>query len=259
MDLPRRGVVAAAAGGMGRVTVPGGVGPGGPCGVDVVAGGIRFRVRGGWLVPGGWPLVVGGVRGWSARWLPSHSLVLFVHGGLWCGGVGWWAVVVVGVVLVVVVVGPLVVVALLPVGLVLRVSPLDPLWVFRSPLWGWGFGHRAQPVGLYYVVGGGAGRGPGLTVTVVEGSHVPGSVWPPMMVVCVACLMGRLMTGMLTRVWTGSCWVAASAVAVAAGGRGAWVVVGGGSWLWLGFGLGRCRLGLSRCDCGVVCARLGAG
>ena len=30
MDLPRRGVVAAAAGGMGRVTVPGGVGSGGP-------------------------------------------------------------------------------------------------------------------------------------------------------------------------------------------------------------------------------------
>ena len=56
--------------------------------------------------------MVGGVCGWSARWLPSHSLVLFVHGGLWPGGVGWWAVVVVGVVLVVLVVGPLVMVAL---------------------------------------------------------------------------------------------------------------------------------------------------
>ena len=66
--------------------------------MDVVAGGIRFLVRGGWLVQGGWPLVVGGVCGWSARWLPSHSLVLFVHGGLWPGGAGWWAVVVVGVV-----------------------------------------------------------------------------------------------------------------------------------------------------------------
>ena len=65
--------------------------------------------------------MVGGVRGWSARWLPSHSLVLFVHGGLWPVGVGWWAVVVVGVVLVVVVVGPLVVVVLVVVGLVLRV------------------------------------------------------------------------------------------------------------------------------------------
>ena len=78
--------------------------------------------------------MVGGVCGWSARWLRSHSLVLFVHGGLWPGGVGWWAVVVVGVVFVVVVVGPLVVMALVVVGLVLRVWPLDPLWVFWSPL-----------------------------------------------------------------------------------------------------------------------------
>ena len=30
-----------------------GLGPGGPFGVDVVAGGIRFLVRGGWLVRGG--------------------------------------------------------------------------------------------------------------------------------------------------------------------------------------------------------------
>ena len=113
---------------------------------------------GGWY-GGGWPLVVGGVCGWSARWLPSHSLVLFVHGGLWPGGVGWWAVVVVGVVLVVVVVGPLVVVVWVVVGLVLRVWPMDPLWVFRSTLWGWGVGHRAQPLGLYYVVGRGGGSG----------------------------------------------------------------------------------------------------
>ena len=95
--------------------------------MDVVAGGIRFLVQGGWLVRGRWPLVVGGVCGWSARWVPSHSLVLFVHGGLWPGGVGWWAVVVVGVVLVVVVVGLLVVVVLVVVGLVLRVWPWDPL------------------------------------------------------------------------------------------------------------------------------------
>ena len=223
----------------------------------MVAGGTRFLVRGGLLVRGGWPLVVGGVCEWSARWLPSHSLVLFVHGGLWPGGVGWWAVVVVGVVLVVVVVGPPMMVALVVVGL--RVWPLDPLWVFRSPLWGWGVGHRAQPLGLYYVVGGGAGRGPGLTVTVVEGSHVPGSVWPAVVVVCGGWMTGRLVTGMLTRVWTGSCWVAASAVVVAAGGRGAWVLVGARSWLELGFGSGRCRFGLCRCACGVVCARLGAG
>ena len=94
-----------------------GLGPGGPFGVDVVAGGI------GCLVRGGWPLVVGGVWGWSARWLPFHTLVLLVHGGLWPGGVGWWAVVVVELVLVVVVLGPLMVVALVVVGMVLRVWP----------------------------------------------------------------------------------------------------------------------------------------
>ena len=85
--------------------------------MDVVAGGI------GWLLRRGWPLLVDGVCGWSARWLPSHTLVPFMHGGLLPGGVGWWAVVVVGVVLVVVVVGPLVVVMLVVVALVLRVWP----------------------------------------------------------------------------------------------------------------------------------------
>ena len=67
--------------------------------------------------------MVCGVWGWSAWWLPSHTLVLLVHGGLWPGGVGWWAVVVLGLVLVVVVVGPLVVVALVVVGVVLQVWP----------------------------------------------------------------------------------------------------------------------------------------
>ena len=114
------------------------------------------------MVREGWPLAVGGVCGWSAQWLPSHSLVLFLHGGLWPGGVGWWAVVVVGLVLVVVVVGPLVVVVLVVVGLVLRVWPMDPLWVFRSPLWRWGVRHRGQPLGLHYVVGRGGGLGAGL-------------------------------------------------------------------------------------------------
>ena len=117
--------------------------------------------------------MVGGVCRWSARWLPSHSLVLFVHRGLWPGGVGWWAVVVVGVVLVVVVVGPLVVVALVVVGLVLRVWPLDPLWVSRSPLWGWGVGHRPQPLGLYYVAGRGGGSGARLDVDVGRGVPRP--------------------------------------------------------------------------------------
>ena len=105
----------------------------------------------------------------------------------------------------------------------------------------------------------GAGRGLGLTVILVEGSHVPGSVWPAAVVVCGGWMMGRLEMGMCTRVWTGSCWVAASVVTAAAGGREAWVVVVGGSWLGLGFGFGRCRLGLCRCVCGVVCARLGTG
>ena len=141
-----------------------GLGPGGPFGVDVVAGGVRIRflVRGEWLVRGGWPLAVGGVCGCSARWLPFHPLVLFVHGGLWPGGVGRWAVVVVGVVLVVVVVGQLVVVVWVVVGLVLRVWPMDPLWVSRSPLWGWGVWHRGQSPGLHYVVGRGGGLGAGL-------------------------------------------------------------------------------------------------
>ena len=106
--------------------------------------------------------MVGGVCGWSARWLPSRPLVLFVHGGLWPGGVGRWAVVVVGVVLVVVVVGPLVVVVWVVVRLVLRVWPMDPLWVFRSPLWGSGVGHPGQSPGLHYVVCMGEGLGAGL-------------------------------------------------------------------------------------------------
>ena len=82
---------------------------------------------------------------------------------------------------------------------------------------------------------GGADRGPGLTVTVVEGSHVPGLVWPAVVVVCGGLMTGRLVTGTLTRFWTGSCLMAASAVVVAAGESRAWVVVGGGSWLRLGF------------------------
>ena len=125
-------------------------------------GGYGSWYGGGGRYGGGWPLVVGGVCRWSTRWLPSPSLVLFVHGGLWPAGVGWWAVVVVAVVLVLVVLGPLVLVALVVVGLVLRVWPFDPLWVFRSPLWGRGVRHRAQPVGLYYVVGRGGGSGAGL-------------------------------------------------------------------------------------------------
>ena len=155
IDPACRGAAAASAGGAGRVTVPVGVGPGSPFGVDVVAGGIRFLVR------GGWSLVVGGVWGQSARVLPAHALVLLVHGGLWSAGVGWWAVVVVGVVLVVVMVRPPVVVALVVVGMVVRVWSLDPLWIFRSPQWGWGVGHRAQSLGPCCLVGSGGGLGAG--------------------------------------------------------------------------------------------------
>ena len=146
---------------------PGGRSPvvhGAPSAIGWWPGGVRtrFLVRGWWLVRGGWLLAVDGVGGWGARWLPSRPLVLFVHGGLSPGGVGRRAVVVVGVVLVVGVVGPLVVVVWVVVGLVLRVWPLDSLWVFRSPLWGWGVGHRGQSPGLHYVVGMGEGLGAGL-------------------------------------------------------------------------------------------------
>ena len=141
------------------------------------------------------------------------------------------------------------------------------------PVGGGGFGIVCSAWGCTAWWAAGAGRGPGLTVIVVEGSHVPGLVWPAAVVVCRGWMTGRLEMGMLTRVWTGSCWVTASVVAAAAGGRGAWVVVDGGSWLGLGFGLGGCRLGLCPCVCGVVgcvgwcwwwcccwwCARLGAG
>ena len=75
----------------------------------------------------------------------------------------------------------------------------------------------------------GAGRGPGLTVTEVEGSHVPRLVWPAARMVCGGWMTGRLEMGMLMRVWKESCWVAASAVAAAAGGLGVlvWVRVWG--------------------------------
>ena len=100
--------------------------------------------------------MVGGVVGLSAWWvvLPSHALVLLVHGGLWPGGVGLWSVVVeVVLIVVVVVVGALVVVALVVVVMLLRVCPEDPL-VFR---WGCGVGHPLQPLGLYGLVGSGGG------------------------------------------------------------------------------------------------------
>ena len=61
VDLPRRGVVAVAAGGRGRVAVPCGGGPGGA--LRLGHGACEDTV----LAMGGRPLVVGGVVGWSAR------------------------------------------------------------------------------------------------------------------------------------------------------------------------------------------------
>ena len=122
--------------------------------MDVVAERIRF------LVWGGRPLVVGGVVGWSARWvvLPFHALVLLVYTGLHPPGVGWLAVVLVVVVVVMAVVWALVAVALVVVLIVLRVCLEDPL-AFR---WSLGVGHRLQPLGPYGLVGSGGGLGAGL-------------------------------------------------------------------------------------------------
>ena len=162
MDPPRRGVVAAAAGGMGRVTVLGGVGPGGALRRgrggrgDTVPGTGGVAGTGG-MAPGGrWGMRVERsvaaipfaaavrARGVVARW---GRVVGSGSGGGGVGGVGGGAAG--GVVLVV-------------VALVLRVWPLDHLWVFPSPLRGWGVGHLAQPVGLHYVVGRGGGSKAGL-------------------------------------------------------------------------------------------------
>ena len=164
MDPPRRGVLAAVAGGMGRVAILGGVGPGGPLRPSDGGRGGTDTVPGTGVVAGTGGVAHGGRWGmWVERSVAAiPSAGLFVHRGLWPGGVGRWAVVVVGVVLVVVVVVPLVVVVWVVVGLVLRVWPMDPLWVFRSPLWGWGVWHRGQSPGLHYVVGMGEGLGAGL-------------------------------------------------------------------------------------------------
>ena len=151
MDLPRRGAAAVAADVLGEWLSWVGAGLGGRFGADEVAGRIRF------LVWGGRPLVVGGVVGWSARWvvLPSHALVLLVHRRLRPGGVAWWAVVVVGLVVVVVVVWALVAAALVVVVMVLRVCSEDPLALRR----GLGVRHCLQPLGPYGLVGSGGGFG----------------------------------------------------------------------------------------------------
>ena len=260
MDLPRRGVVVAAAGGMGRVPVLGGVGSGGP--LRRGRGGRGDTVPGTGGVAGTWGVASGGwwgmrmersvaaipfagavrARGVVARWgrvVGSGSggggVGTGGGGAAGGGGVGSGGVGVAGMAL------------------------WTPCGFSGPPCGGGGSGIVCSPWGCTIWWAGGAGRGPGLTVTVVEESHVPRSVWPAVVVVCGGWMTGRLVTGMWTRVWTGSCLVAASAVVVAAGGRGAWVLVGGGSWLGWGSVFRRCQLGLCRCVCGVVCARVGAG
>ena len=85
--------------------------------------------------------------------------------------------VVIGVVLVVVVVGMLVVVMLVVVGMVLREWPIGSIVNIPVPLVGLGgSGIVRSPLRRTAWWVAGAGRGPGLTVTEVEGSHVPGSV-----------------------------------------------------------------------------------
>ena len=77
----------------------------------------------------------------------------------------------------------------------------------------------------------GAGLGVGLMETAVEGSRVLGSVWLALVAVCGGRMVGRFVMEMSTRVWVGSCCVAASVVAVRAGGRGARDAVGVGFFL----------------------------
>ena len=162
-----------------------GLGPGGSFGVDVVAGGVRIRflVRGWWLVRGG--VAPGGRWGMrldrSVAAIPSAGAVRARGvvarrgravgsgsggggvgsgggGAAGGGGVGSGGVCVAGMAH-----GPLV-------------------GFFGPPCGGGGLGIVGSPRGCTMWWAGGAGWGPGLTVTVVEGSHVPGSVWPAVVV-----------------------------------------------------------------------------
>ena len=64
----------------------------------------------------------------------------------------------------------------------------------------------------------------------MQGSHVPGLVWPAVLVVYGGRMTRHLEMGIWTRVWMGSCCVTASVVAVRAGGRGARDATGVGFW-----------------------------
>ena len=101
-----------------------------------------------------------------------------------------------------------------------------------------------QPLGLYCLVGRGGGSGAGL-----NGDCGRGVPRPSVGLAGGGGSLRRVDDGALgdkdvDEALDGSCWVAASVVEAAAGGRRAWIVVGGGSWLGSGFWLGRCRLGL---------------
>ena len=223
-----------------------GVGPGGPFGVDVVAGRIRFLVRGG-VAPGGRRgMGVGrpgatipcagaararGVVARSGRVVGSGSVGGGVGGGggggVGGGGAGTGGDGVAGM-------------------------ALGSLVDIPVPPEGWGVGHRLQPLGPYGLVGSGGGLGAGL-----NGDHrsrgptSPGRSGRRRWWFFRGWMMGRLDMGMLTRIGTGSCLVAASVVAAAAGGVGSRDVVGGVSWFGLGLGLGRGGLCCRRSFCGV--------
>ena len=64
-------------------------------------------------------------------------------------------------------------------------------------------------------------RGWLLTETMVKGSHVPRLAWLAVVLVCGGQMAGRFDMAMWTRVCSGLCCVAASVVAVCAGGGGA--------------------------------------
>ena len=134
--------------------------------------------------------------------------------------------VVVVVVLVVVVMVFDVVVVVVVMGVVvlvvLRVRPQDPLALRRDKE----VVHHFQPLGMQVMVDSWGSLGLGLTEPVVEGSHVPGLVWPAL-VVCGSRMAGGFEMGKWRRVRTVLCRVAPSLVAVCAGGRGERGTMGG--------------------------------
>ena len=154
--------------------------------------------------------MVGWVVGWRAWWVvwPSEVPEVLVYGGLWTSWVEWWAVVVVGGV-----VSGVMVVVVLPDGVVFIVIVPGVVgwgwgwWWWWSWWWWrccghasriawrfagtWGFGVFCSPWGGMASWIAGAGSGLGLAETALEGSHVPGSVWPAVVAVCWGWMVGR--------------------------------------------------------------------